>query len=181
MESNPGPANDSVKCVCSFCDESGLMLQCEMCSNRSHCECVKVSPVTADNLPYICLSFCITSYLSLISDLRSEISHLTACIIRLEKSCSSKSQPLVRSLSVSFSSPFRYLITLPLLLLIVNTSNFQPPSSNIYPSHFVTPLLACPFPLLLLHPFYLFILPLLLLIGVSRSLIVLGLINFHHY
>ena len=65
-----------------------------MCSNWSHCECVKVSPVIGGNLPYVC-PFCIKSHLLLVSELRSEISHLKARVIRLEKSCSCKSQPLV--------------------------------------------------------------------------------------
>ena len=124
IKSNPGPPNDTVKCVCSSCDESGLMLQCEMCSNWSHCECVNVSSVIAGNLPYVC-PFCIKSHLLLVSELRSEISHLKARVIRFEKSCSSKSQPLVSSLSVSSSPPLptsnTNLTTLPLSL--PNTPN----------------------------------------------------------
>ena len=139
------------------------MLQCEMYSNWFHCECVKVSPVIADNLPYIC-PFCIKSYRSLVSDLGLEISHLKARVIILEKSCSCKSQLLVSSLSVSSSSPLPIsstnLTTLPLSL--PNTSNFHPPPSAIQ-FHFIVPLLPRPFHLLLLHPLSLSI-PLLLLL-----------------
>ena len=60
IESNRGAPSDTIKCVCSSSDESGLMLQCEMCFNCSHCECVKVSLVIAGHLPYVC-PFCIKS------------------------------------------------------------------------------------------------------------------------
>ena len=76
-----------------------------------------------------------------------------AHIIRLEKSCSHKSQPLVRSLSVfstSSSSPLPIsstnLTSLPLSL--PNTFNHPLP----YSSYFITPLL--PFLLLLLNPIH---------------------------
>ena len=102
-----------------------------MCPNWSHCECVKVTPVIAANLPYVC-PFCIKSHLLLVSELRSEISHFKAPIIRLEKSCSCKSQLLVSSLSVSSSPPLptssTNLTTLPLSL--PNTPNLQPSSSG---------------------------------------------------
>ena len=32
VESNPGLLNNTVKCVYSSCDKSGLMVHCEMCS-----------------------------------------------------------------------------------------------------------------------------------------------------
>ena len=44
------------------------------------------SPVIAGNLRYVC-PFCITSHLLLVSELRSEISHLKARVIRLENAC----------------------------------------------------------------------------------------------
>ena len=82
---NPGPPDDIVKCVCSSTEESGLMLQCEQCSCWLHNECVNVPAHVADNYPFIC-PLCIKSSLSLISSLKSEISHLKAHIIELEKS-----------------------------------------------------------------------------------------------
>ena len=135
IESNPGPPNDTVKCVCSSCDESGLMFQCEMCSNWSYCECVKISPAIADNLPYVC-PFCIKSHLLLVSELTFEISHLRAHIIRFEKSCSCKSQHPVSPPSVSSSPPLPTSSTNPttLPLNLPNNSNPQLLSSGILTS-----------------------------------------------
>ena len=107
------------------------MLQCEICSNWSHCEFVKVFRVIADNHHYVYL-FCIKSHLLLVSELRSEISHLKARII-FEKSSFCEFQSLVSSLSVSSSPPLptssTKLTTLPLSL--PNIPNLQPPSSGI--------------------------------------------------
>ena len=116
-------------------------------------------PDIAYNLPYIC-PFCIKSYLLL----RSEISHLKARVISLEKSCSCKSQPLVSSLSVSSSYPLPISSTNPTTpsLSLPNASYFHPPSSakSILLHYSFT---SSSFYLQLLHPLYLFI-PLLLLL-----------------
>ena len=42
VEVNSGPPDDIVKCVCSSTEESGLMLQCELCSCWLHNKCVNV-------------------------------------------------------------------------------------------------------------------------------------------
>ena len=78
IELNP---DDEVKCVCESSDESGLMLQCDSCSEScwSHSECVGVSSHVANNYPFIC-PFCIKSIFSLVSSLRSDISHVKAHI-----------------------------------------------------------------------------------------------------
>ena len=123
-----------------------------MCSNWLHCDFVKISPVIVDNLPSIC-PFCIKSYLLLFSDIRSEISQLKAHILKLEKSCFCKSWPIISSLSV-FSTPSSSLLPISstnlttLLLSLSNDVNYSLP----YPSHFIIPLLPCPFPLLFLIP-----------------------------
>ena len=80
VEVNPDPPDDIVKCVCSSIEESGLMLQCEQCSCWLHNECVNVPVHVADNFPFIC-PLCVKSSLSLISSLKSEISHLKAHIV----------------------------------------------------------------------------------------------------
>ena len=69
------------------------MLQCEQCSCWLHNECVNVPAHVADNFPFIC-PLCIKSSLSFISSLKSEISHLKAHIVKLEKSCKSLSTQL---------------------------------------------------------------------------------------
>ena len=84
IELNPGP-DDEVKCVCESSDEFGLMLQCDSCSCWSHSEYVGVSSRVANNYPFIC-PFCIKSIFSLVSSLRSDISHLKAHITKLESS-----------------------------------------------------------------------------------------------
>ena len=81
-----------------------------------------------------------------------------------EKSCSCKSQPLVSSLSISSSLLLLIssTITSPLFhhhYLIPLISSHHPLP---YPSQFISPLLLHPFPLLLPHLLYLFILLLLL-------------------
>ena len=60
------------------------------CSCWLHNECVNIPAHVADKFPFIC-PLCIKSFLSLISSLKSEISHLKAHIIKLEKSCKSLS------------------------------------------------------------------------------------------
>ena len=126
------------------------MVHCEiieMCSNCLHCDFVKTSPVIVDNLSSIC-PLCIKSYLLLFSDVRSEISQLKAHILKLEKSCFCKSQPVVSCLSV-FSTPsssFLPIVSTNLTTLLLSLSN------NVnhflsYPSHFIIPLIPCPFPL----------------------------------
>ena len=76
IELNP---DDEVKCVCESSDESGLMLQCDSYFCWSHSECVGVSSHVANNYPFIC-PFCIKSIFSLVSSLRSDISHVKAHI-----------------------------------------------------------------------------------------------------
>ena len=65
VEVNPSPPDNIVKCIYSSTEESGLMLQCHLCSCWLHNECVNVPAHVADNFPFICL-LCIKSSLSLI-------------------------------------------------------------------------------------------------------------------
>ena len=100
--------HDIVKCVCESNEENGDMLQCESCSAWCHhslCYCVSISQVAA-NFTFIC-PFCIKKGLSLIPKLCSEISHLEAIIIKLERSITSLTNVIPSSQhSISTSSFF---------------------------------------------------------------------------
>ena len=85
---NENDDHDTVKCVCESNEENGDMLQCKSCSAWCHNICVSISPQVAANFPFIC-PFCIKEKFSLIPKLRSEISHLKALIIKLERSITS--------------------------------------------------------------------------------------------
>ena len=69
------------------------MLQCEQCSCWLHIDWLNVPAHVADNFPFTC-PLCIMSSLSLISSLKSEISHLKTHIVKLEKSYESFSPQL---------------------------------------------------------------------------------------
>ena len=94
VEVNPGPSDDIVKCV--------YVLQLKnqaLCYNVNNVlvGCTtnvwNVPAHVADNFPFICPLW-IKSSLSLISSLKSEISHLKANIVKLEKSWKSLSTKL---------------------------------------------------------------------------------------
>ena len=130
VEINPGPPGDIVNCVCSSTEESGLMLQCDQCSCWLHNECVNVPAHIGDNFPFIC-PLCIKSSLSLILSLKSEISHLKAHIVKLEKSCKSLSTQLSALQPITGSS-----ISDTIVKCTATSSNSpQPVPSNSHPSN----------------------------------------------
>ena len=79
--------SDVTKCVCLSTEESELMLKCESCLCWFHTDCVNILTHVVDNFPFIC-SFWL-SYLSLISNLRSEILWHKTQIIKLLNFCKS--------------------------------------------------------------------------------------------
>ena len=134
------------------------MLQCEICSNWSYYECVKVSPAIADNHPYIC-PFCIKCYFSLVSNLRSEIHTSNLALLDLRNIALASLNPSQLSFCLFFHLHYHYLIPL------ISNHHLLP-----YSSCFIIPLLPCIFPLLFLHSLYLFNQLLLLLLPYPHPL-----------
>ena len=64
VEVNPGSPDDSVECVCSSTEQSGLMLQCEQCSCWLYNKCMNVLAHVADNFPFISPSVSCLLFLS---------------------------------------------------------------------------------------------------------------------
>ena len=111
------------------------MLQCEQCSCWLHIECVNVPAHVADNCPFIC-PLCIMSSISLISSLKSEISHSKAHIIKLEKSCESLSTHLSVQLITGL---FIYDTTMKSTASSLNSSQIVLSNSHPSKSHPISP------------------------------------------
>ena len=68
--------------VCPSSEDSGRMLECEVCSCWSHCECVSLTVALAPIFPFDC-PYCVKFLLARVSALSSEVSALQAQVSSL--------------------------------------------------------------------------------------------------
>ena len=114
------------------------------CSCWLHNECVNIPAHVADKFPFI-YPLCIKSSLSLISSLKSEISHLKAHIIKLEKSCKFLSTQLSIPKPITGSSISDIIVKSTATSTMPSSSmSSQPVPSNSHPSkcHPISPNIA---------------------------------------
>ena len=76
------------------------MLECELCQNWLHCVCVGIPSHSAENYPFVC-PMCMKSSMSLILELRAEVKHLRAHILKITKSCKTQ----IKSTDLSADTP----------------------------------------------------------------------------
>ena len=69
---SPSRASFKVHCVCPLSENSGCMLECEVCSCWSHCKCVGLIVAFAPSFPFVCL-YCVKSLFARVSAFSSEV------------------------------------------------------------------------------------------------------------
>ena len=77
LSTSPSRASSKVHCVCPLSEDSGCMVECEVCSCWSHCKCVGLTVALAPSFPFVC-PYCVKSLFARVSALSSEVSALQA-------------------------------------------------------------------------------------------------------